>query len=137
MPTKKHPAAYPEEYLSACLAALAHGEVVIPLPNEDSRGRGRALNLRRSLYTWAQVLREQPLEAPPGAAAVAAQCEFVALGAKVIVRRKDQSPTALAIREAIAALPVSGSNPSTPTEADESAQRLAALLSGDSTDGNS
>ena len=132
MPTKKHPSAYPPEYLSACHAALARGEVSIPLDNSDSKGRGRALNLRRSLYTWAQVLREQPLEAPPGAAAIAAQCEFIALGSRVIVRRKDNNPAAIAIREALAALPADEAPlPSNPTEADESALRLSALLKGD------
>jgi hypothetical protein len=137
MPTKKHPAAYPPEYLSACYAALDHGEVTITLPNDDSRGRGRALNLRRSLYTWAQVLREQPLEAPPGAAAIAAQCEFIAQGARVLIRRRDQNPTAVAIRSALADLPTTDSGQAAvPADTDESASRLAALLQSGDTNGN-
>lgn len=134
MPRLKHPAAYPSEFLSACHAALAHGELRIAVDNSDSKGPGRALNMRRQMYAWVQSLRMNPAEAPPGALGIADQCEFAVIGSTLIIRKRDNNPIAVAIRSAIQALPDTPDSPTSitsPTEADESAERLSALLRGD------
>lgn len=131
MATPKAPSQYPVEYISAVHAARSTGEFKWPCSS-----KGVALNQQRHLYTWAKACRDHPEDAPPGAASLVSDVEFIIrcdleMQWWVCVRRKANNPTALAIRKALNEAEAGAVEQPQPegSEIEESAKRLAEQLS--------